>query len=189
MWKAIWTPRMLICVFIGFSSGLPLWYLWQLIPYWLRTEGMGLAAIGSLQVLLFPYNWKVVIAPLLDRYNLFRLGRRRGWMLASQLALVALMASMGFFSPERSLWGIAALYLVVASASSIQDGAIDAFRREILPDNELGLGSAIHINTYRIAGLVSFSLGVWLSKYRAWPMVHIVIALFMPLIKLLNDLS
>ena len=74
--EAIWNPRMLICVFIGFSSGLPLWFLWQLIPYWLRTEGMGLAAIGSLQVLLFPYNWKVVVAPFLDRYNMLGLGRR-----------------------------------------------------------------------------------------------------------------
>ena len=179
LWKAVWNPRMLICVFIGFSSGLPLWFLWQLIPYWLRTEGMGLAAIGSLQVLLFPYNWKVVVAPFLDRYNMLGLGRRRGWMLASQIALLVLIAAMGFFNPERSMWGVAALYLAVAFMSSVQDGAIDAFRREILPDNELGLGSAIHINTYRVAGLVSFSLGVYLSKFFDWPTVHVVIALFM----------
>ena len=100
-------------------------------------------------------------------------------MFASQIALAAMIALMGLFSPERSLWSIAYLSLAVACAGAIQDIAIDAFRREILPDNELGMGNAIHVNAYRVAGLVSFSLAVYLSKFVDWGMVHIFVAVWM----------
>ena len=179
LWKAVWNPRMLICVFIGFASGLPFWYLVQLIPYWLRTHGVSLTSIGMFSLLLLPYNWKFVVAPLLDRYVVPGFGRRRGWMFASQIALIVMIALMGAFNPEQSLRSIAYLSLAVACAGAIQDIAIDAFRREILPDNELGLGTAIHANAYRVAGLVSFSLAIYLSKFMDWRMVHFFVALWM----------
>jgi PAT family beta-lactamase induction signal transducer AmpG len=179
LWRAIWNPRMLICVFIGFSSGLPLWYLWQLIPYWLRTNDLSLTSIGMFSLLMLPYNWKFVVAPLLDRYVVPGFGRRRGWMFVSQVALMVMIAAMGYFNPEQSIWGIAYLSFAVACAGAIQDIAIDAYRRELLPDNELGMGNAIHVNAYRVAGLVSFSLAVYLSKFADWRMVHLFVALWM----------
>ncbi len=179
LWKVVWNPRMLICVFIGFSSGLPLYYLIQLIPYWLRTHDVSLVNIGSFSLLLVPYNWKFIAAPFLDRYVVPGFGRRRGWMFTSQVALLLLIASMGWFQPERSLLNIGYLALAVAFAGAIQDIAIDAFRREILPDRELGLGNAIHVNAYRVSGLASFSLAVYLSKFIEWQQVHLVVAAFM----------
>ena len=179
LWKAVWNPRMLICVFIGFSSGLPLYYLIQLIPYWLRKNDVSLTSIGLFSLLLIPYNWKFVLAPLLDRYAVPGFGRRRGWMFTSQLLLLVLIASMGWFQPERNLWNIGYLALAVAFVGAIQDIAIDAYRRELLPDNELGLGNAIHVNAYRVAGLVSFSLAVYLSKFVDWSQVHLFVAAFM----------
>ena len=179
LWQAVWNPRMLICAFIGFSSGLPLWYLWQLIPYWLRTEGLSLTSIGMFSLIMLPYNWKFIVAPLLDRYVVPGFGRRRWWMFASQIALTVMIGLMGYFNPVQSIWSIAYLAIAVACASSIQDIAIDAYRREILPDNELGMGNAIAANAYRVAGLVSFSLAVYLSKFADWRMVHIFVALWM----------
>ena len=179
LWKAVWNPRMLICVFIGFSSGLPLWYLIQLIPYWLRTNDLSLTSIGMFSLLLLPYNWKFLIAPLLDRYVVPGFGRRRGWMFASQIALMVMIGLMGFFYPEQSIVGIAYLCLAVACAGAIQDIAIDAYRRELLPDNELGMGNAIHVNAYRVAGLVSFSLAIYLSQFTDWRMVHMFVAIWM----------
>src|SRR5882672_9236411 len=88
-WRsALFTRRMLICVFTGFSSGLPLYILISLLPAWLRSEHVDLRAIGLFALIQFPFNWKFVWSPLLDRYALPGLGRRRGWMLCSQLALL-----------------------------------------------------------------------------------------------------
>lgn len=180
LWKAVWNPRMLICVFIGFSSGLPLWYLIQLIPYWLRSNSdLSLMRIGMFGLLLLPYNLKFFVAPLLDRYGVLGFGRRRGWMFASQITLMVMIGLMGFFNPVQSIWSIAYLSLAVAFAGAIQDIAIDAYRRELLPDNELGMGNAIHVNAYRVAGLVSFSLALFLSTFTDWRMVHIFVALWM----------
>ena len=86
--EAILNRRMLICVFTGFSSGLPLYVLIQLIPAWLRVEGVGLAEIGFFALVGFPYTWKFLWSPVMDRYTLPLLGRRRGWILVTQLALL-----------------------------------------------------------------------------------------------------
>jgi PAT family beta-lactamase induction signal transducer AmpG len=179
LWKAVWNPRMLICVFIGFSSGLPYYFLIQLIPYWLSVSDLSLKSIGWFSLLQLPYNWKFIIAPLLDRYWVPGFGRRRGWMFTAQIALLVLIGSTGFFNPVQSLWSIAYLALGVACAGAIQDIAIDAYRRELLPDNELGMGNAIHVNAFRVAGLVSFSLALYVSTFADWPTVHLFVALWM----------
>jgi len=179
LFKAVWNPRMLICVFIGFSSGAPFWYVYSLIPYWLRTNDVSLISIGSLAILQLPFSWKFLVAPLLDRYAVSSFGRRRTWMLASQTTLTLLIAGMGFFNPKQEIWGIAYLYFFVVCGAALQDIAIDAYRRELLPDNELGLGSAFHVNAYRYSSLAVFSLPVILSAYIDWRLVHIVAALCM----------
>jgi MFS transporter, PAT family, beta-lactamase induction signal transducer AmpG len=177
--QQLFTRRMLICVFTGFSSGLPLYLLLNLVPAWLKTEHVDLKAIGLMSLVQFPYTWKFIWSPLIDRYPILNLGRRRGWMLISQLALIIAIASLGFFSPQTSLWTIAYLAFGVAFFSASQDIVLDAYRREILSDHELGLGNSVHVNAYRIAGLVPGSLSLILADHLPWHWVFPITALFM----------
>ncbi|HQN64766.1 MAG TPA: AmpG family muropeptide MFS transporter [Methylophilus sp.] len=171
---------MLICVFLGFSSGLPLYLLLQLLPAWLRSEGLNLKTIAAFAFIQLPYTWKFLWAPLMDRYNLIApLGRRRSWMLATQLALFSAIFAYGFFQPKLDITTIAVISTLVALFSASQDIVIDAFRREILSDHELGLGNSVHVNAYRIAGLVPGSLALILADHLAWSWVFWIVAAFM----------
>lgn len=177
--EAILNRRMLICVFTGFTSGLPLYVLIQLVPAWLRVEGVGLAEIGLFALVGFPYTWKFFWSPIMDRYALPLLGRRRGWMLVTQVALLISIAAMGFVRPELSIWTVAYLAGAVAFFSASQDIVLDAYRRELLPDIELGIGNAIHVQAYRLAGLVPGALALILADFLPWHIVFAVVALFM----------
>jgi PAT family beta-lactamase induction signal transducer AmpG len=195
---------MLICVVTGFSSGLPLFLLLNLIPAWLRSEGVDLKVIGLLTLLQLPYTWKFLWSPLVDRYRL-PLGRRRGWMLLSQIGLIVAIALFGAMSPQgliaptiamRDGWWflptvdwaaalaflahpIALIALATALCSATQDIVLDAYRREILTDAELGLGNGIHITAYRVAGLVPGSLSLILADLLPWSQVFMFTAAFM----------
>jgi PAT family beta-lactamase induction signal transducer AmpG len=177
--EAILNRRTLICVFTGFTSGLPLYIMIQLVPAWLRSEGVGLAEIGFFSLIGFPYTWKFVWSPIMDRYTLPFLGRRRGWMLVTQLSLAVSIAAMGYLQPEFSIWTIAYLAAAVAFFSASQDVVLDAYRRELLPDVELGLGNAVHVQAYRFAGLVPGSLALILSDHLPWHSVFVIVAGFM----------
>lgn len=177
--RDILSRTMLICVFTGFASGLPLYTLINLVPAWLRSEGVDLKAIGLFALIGLPYTWKFLWSPAMDRYVPPFLGRRRGWMLISQLGLMATVAAFGSFTPQQNLWSIAGLALAVAFFSASQDIVLDAFRREILSDRELGLGNTLHINAYRLAGLVPGSLSLILADHLPWPTVFFLTALFM----------
>lgn len=177
--EAILNRRMLICAFTGFTSGLPLYVLIQLIPAWLRVEGIGLAEIGFFALVGFPYTWKFLWSPVIDRFTLPLLGHRRGWMFVTQLALLVSIGAMGFIKPDLSIWTVAYLASAVAFFSASQDIVLDAYRRELLPDLELGLGNAIHVQTYRLSGLVPGSLALILADHLPWHTVFVVVALFM----------
>ena len=181
--EAIFNRRMLICIFTGFASGMPLYLLISLVPAWLRTEGVGLKEIGFFALVGLPYTWKFLWSPLLDRYQLslfsFRPGLRRSWMLGTQLALLAAIAVLGFFDPSSQLWPIAWLCLLIAFLSATQDIVLDAYRRQLLSDEELGMGSSIHVNAYRIAGLVPGSLSLILADILPWQTVFIATSAFM----------
>ena len=181
--EALFNRRMLICIFTGFASGMPLYLLISLVPAWLRTEGVGLKEIGFFALVGLPYTWKFLWSPLLDRYQLtlfsFRPGLRRSWMLGSQLALLAAIAGLGFFDPSSQLWPIAWLCLLIAFLSATQDIVLDAYRRQLLSDEELGMGSSIHVNAYRIAGLVPGSLSLILADILPWQTVFIATSAFM----------
>ncbi len=170
---------MLICVFTGFTSGLPLYILIQLVPAWLRTEGVGLAEIGFFTLIGLPYAWKFMWAPVMDRYTLPLLGRRRGWMFVTQIALMISIGAIGFLNPAFSIWAVAYLAATIAFFSASQDIVLDAYRRELLADSELGLGNAIHVQAYRLAGLVPGSLALILADHMPWNAVFIVVAAFM----------
>lgn len=176
--RLLLTRRMLICVFTGFSSGLPLYLLLNLLPAWLRNEGVDLKIIGFFALIQFPYTWKFLWAPLLDRYRL-PLGRRRGWMLLSQIGLLLSIGLLGGFSPSTNLTPVIWLSVALAFLSATQDVALDAFRREILSDAELGLGNSVHVNAYRIAGLVPGSLSLILADLIPWAQVFWITAAFM----------
>jgi MFS transporter, PAT family, beta-lactamase induction signal transducer AmpG len=178
-WRALFTRRMLICVFTGFSSGLPLYTLLSLVPAWLRSEQIDLKAIGLFALIQLPYTWKFLWSPLVDRYALPAFGRRRGWMAVTQLALLLSITGLGALEPRQELWTIAALACVVAFFSATQDIALDAYRREILYEAELGLGNSVHVNAYRIAGLVPGSLALVLADHLPWNSVYLITALFM----------
>jgi PAT family beta-lactamase induction signal transducer AmpG len=169
---------MLICVFTGFSSGLPLYILISLVPAWLRTEGVDLKAIGLFALIQLPFTWKFLWSPLFDRYTP-PLGRRRGWLLMTQLALVLTLPLFGLFQPALDLGTIATLSVLVAFFSASQDVVLDAYRRELLPDLELGLGNAIHVNAYKIAGLIPGSVSLILADRMPWDSVFQITALFM----------
>ena len=190
--QALLTRRMLICVITGFASGLPLYLLLNLVPAWLRTEGINLKTIGLFALIQFPYTWKFLWAPLLDRFSPLPLGRRRSWMLVTQLGLLAAIALLGQFSPQGltapvDVASTLALLLhpvtlavsAVALLSATQDIALDAFRREVLSDEELGLGNSVHVNAYRIAGLIPGSLSLILADQMSWGWVFAITALFM----------
>ncbi len=170
--------RMLICIFTGFTSGLPLYILISLLPAWLRSEGVDLKSIGLFALIGLPFTWKFLWAPLFDRYAP-PLGRRRGWLLITQVALLLSIPVFGSLNPQLNLWTIAYLATVVAFFSASQDIVLDAYRRELLPDVELGLGNAVHVTAYKIAGLVPGSLSLILADYLPWNTVFLVTALFM----------
>ncbi len=176
--RLLLTRQMLVCVFTGFSSGLPLYLLLNLLPAWLRSEGVDLKTIGFFALIQFPYTWKFLWSPLLDRYRL-PLGRRRGWMLLSQIGLLLAIGWLGGFSPAGDLRPVIWLAVLLAFLSATQDVALDAFRREILSERELGLGNSVHVNAYRIAGLVPGSLSLILADLLPWGQVFWITAGFM----------
>jgi PAT family beta-lactamase induction signal transducer AmpG len=177
--EALLNRRMLICIFTGFSSGMPLYLLLNLLPAWLRSEGVDLKTIGLFALIQLPYTWKFLWAPFLDRYAPPWLGRRRGWMAVTQVLLLGVIAALGTFTPAADMRVIIALTLLLALASATQDIALDAYRRELLPDRELGLGNSVHVNAYRIAGLVPGSLSLILADRMPWGEVFAITALFM----------
>jgi len=176
--RLLLTRRMLICVLTGFSSGMPLYLLLNLLPAWLRSESVDLKTIGLFALIQFPYTWKFLWAPLLDRYRL-PLGRRRGWMLLSQIGLLLSIGLLGGLSPAANLTSVVWLSVALAFLSATQDIALDAFRREILRDQELGLGNSVHVNAYRVAGLVPGSLSLILADLLPWAQVFWITATFM----------
>ena len=172
---------MAICVLIGFASGLPLYLLLNLVPAWLRSSGVNLKTIGLFALIQFPYTWKFIWAPLLDRYglNFLKLGRRRGWMLVTQLGLVGAIGALGGFDPHTEISTIMLIAALVAVFSATQDIALDAFRRELLSDEELGLGNSVFVNAYRVAGLVPGSVSLILADHLPWDQVFWITAAFM----------
>ena len=177
--SVLMTRKMLICIFTGFSSGLPLYLLLNLLPAWLRSEGVDLKTIGFFALIQFPYTWKFLWSPFLDRYALPLLGRRRSWSLLMQIGLLLTIGLLGGLSPSVDIKPVLWLAALLALFSATQDIALDAYRRELLSEVELGLGNAVHVNAYRVAGLVPGSLSLILADILPWSQVFWITAAFM----------
>lgn len=170
---------MVICIFLGFTSGMPLYVLFQLVPAWLHSHEVDLATIGLFALVSLPYTWKFAWSPLMDRYKPPFLGRRRGWALSTQIGLLFSIAALGRFDPSVSLQAIVVTVFVISLFSASQDIVIDAYRRELLADDELGTGTSFFVNAYRLSSLVPGSLALILSDHLPWSVVYWVTAGFM----------
>ncbi len=179
MWRSLFNTRMLAVLFLGFSSGLPLFIMLYLMQAWLATSGVNVKALGLFALVGFPYTFKFLWAPFMDRFSLGPLGRRRGWMALTQLALFGVIGAMGALDPRTQLSLIVLAAGAMTFLSASQDIVIDAYRREILTDNEQGLGAAVSVNAYKAAGLVPGSLGLVLSAHMPWTTVFWIVAAFM----------
>jgi len=155
--------KILVLLLLGFSSGLPLALTGGTLQAWLTVKGADLATIGLFALVGQPYTYKFLWAPLMDRYQIPLLGRRRGWLVVTQLALLGTIAWMGTLSPQDSPWMLAALALSVAFLSASQDIVFDAYRTDILGAKERGAGAAVSVFGYRIAMLVSGGLALILA--------------------------
>ncbi|WP_295997678.1 AmpG family muropeptide MFS transporter [Rugamonas sp.] len=178
-WRTYANGRMAAILFLGFSSGLPLYTLIYLMQAWLAKAGLDVKALGLFALVTFPYTFKFLWAPLMDRYSVGTLGRRRGWMALTQLGLFLTMGGMGMLDPKSQLGLVALFVAAVAFLSASQDVVIDAYRREILSDPEQGLGAAVIVNAYKAAGLVPSAIGLVLADHLPWQTVFWIVAAFM----------
>ncbi|MGH8579557.1 MAG: MFS transporter, partial [Gammaproteobacteria bacterium] len=168
-------------LFLGFSSGLPLALTAGTLQAWLTVAGVDIKTIGVFALTGLPYTVKFLWAPLMDRYTLPLLGRRRGWMLLTQLGLLASIAAMASLSPADNAALLGALAVLVAFLSASQDIAFDAYRADILQPAERGFGAAVSVTGYRMAMLASGALALVLSDQIGWQSTYVVLAMPMTL--------
>lgn len=161
--------------FLGFSSGLPLALTGGTLQAWLTVSGVDLVTIAWLSLAGLPYTLKFLWSPVMDRYAP-PLGRRRGWMLITQVLLMAAAALLPWLSPSEHPLPLAALALTIAFISASQDIAFDAYRSDVLQAEERGLGAALSVAGYRIGMLVSGALALILAEYHGWFMTYSLIA-------------
>jgi PAT family beta-lactamase induction signal transducer AmpG len=177
---AIFSGRMLVALLMGFASGLPLLLTGSVLQAWLKDGGIDLKAIGLFALVGLPYTLKFLWSPLFDRYTLPVFGRRRGWLLVIQVALAASLFSLSFARPTPDhLLVISLSALLVTFFSATQDIVIDAYRRETLRESELGLGSALYVNGYRIGMLVAGGGGLILADVTSFETMYKLMAGFM----------
>ena len=167
---------MLVAFVMGFACGLPLLLTMSVLQAWMTDAGVDLAVIGMMALVGLPYTLKFLWAPFLDRFTLPFLGRRRGWMLVAQIALTASIACLGQSDPIQNPWLLAFAAFLVTFFSASQDIVVDAYRREDLSDEELGLGSSLYINGYRVGMLLASGGGLIMADHMDFSMVYLILA-------------
>ena len=167
---------MLVTLLMGFACGLPLLLTITVLQAWMKEEGVDLTVIGLMALVGLPYTLKFLWAPFLDRFTLPFLGRRRGWLLIAQVALLLSIAGLGFAQPRENPWMLAFVAFLVTFFSASQDIVVDAYRREDLSDEELGLGSALYVNGYRVGMLLASGGGLILADHMPFSMVYLIMA-------------
>jgi MFS transporter, PAT family, beta-lactamase induction signal transducer AmpG len=167
---------MLVVLLHGFAAGIPFALVTETLQAWLTAAQVSIATIGFFSYVQFPYVWKVLWAPLLDRYAPPLFGRRRGWIFVFQVILVLCICLLGLSNPAESLSATAALAVLVAFFSASQDIVIDAYRTDVVNDEERGPASSLYILGYRVAGLVSGGLAFILADLMPWSVVYLIMA-------------
>jgi PAT family beta-lactamase induction signal transducer AmpG len=164
---------------LGFTSGLPLLLTNSTLQAWMKDSKVDLSLIGASALLGLPYNLKFLWSPMLDAFPVFGLGRRRGWILLTQFIVAVALVAMAYQNPSTGLGVLGMLAVFTAFASASQDIAIDAYRTELLPKEDQGLGSALSINAYRVGMLVAGAFALWLADRFPWRVVYLFMAAFM----------
>ncbi|MCR3693716.1 MULTISPECIES: muropeptide MFS transporter AmpG [Citrobacter] len=177
-------PRSAILLILGFASGLPLALTSGTLQAWMTVENIDLKTIGFFSLVGQAYVFKFLWSPLMDRYTPPFLGRRRGWLLATQVLLLISIAAMGFLEPGTQLRWMAALAVVIAFCSASQDIVFDAWKTDVLPAEDRGTGAAISVLGYRLGMLVSGGLALWMAdRWLGWQgMYWLMAALLIPCI-------
>ena len=172
--------RFFAVLFLGFASGLPLALTGQAMQAWLTIEGVDIATIGFLGLVGVPYTFKFLWAPLMDRFEPPFLGRRRGWLVLTQLLLAAVLWWMAGASPKEAPLAFAGVAVLVAFLSASQDVVIDAYRTDVLAPNERGLGGSLAVFGYRLAMILSGGIAlIWADQWQSWGRVYEVMAWIM----------
>ena len=176
---AAFSGRMLVALLMGFSSGLPLLLTGSVLQAWLKDGGVDLARIGLFALAGLPYTLKFLWSPLFDRFAL-PLGRRRGWLMVLQLAVAGALLLLSMTQPTaEQLWPVMLAGLLLSFFAASQDIVIDAYRRESLAESELGLGSALYVNGYRIGMLLAGGGGLILADWLSFETMYRLMAVFM----------
>ncbi|MGM3174985.1 muropeptide MFS transporter AmpG [Dickeya lacustris] len=174
------TPNNLILLILGFSSGLPLALTSGTLQAWMTVENVDLKTIGFFSLVGQAYVFKFIWSPFMDRYTPPFMGRRRGWLLITQLLLVVTIAVTGTLDPSRHLWWLAILAVLIAFCSASQDIVFDAYKTDLLPPQERGSGAAVSVLGYRLAMLASGGLALWIAdRFLGWHATYWLMALFM----------
>lgn len=179
LFRVFGQPKMAALLFLGFSSGLPLFLTSRTLQAWMTQAEVDLTTVGMVSLLGLPYSLKFLWAPVMDRYVPPFLGRRRGWLVITQLALLLAIAAMSLHDPRRGLQLLAANALLIAFFSASQDIAVDAYRVDVLDEREMGAGASLHVLGYRIALILTGGLALVLADYMPWPTVYLLMALLM----------
>ncbi len=172
-------PKMAILLLFGFSSGLPFYLTSKTLQAWMTTAHVDLATIGFFSLVTLPYSLKFVWAPVMDRYIPPFLGRRRGWVLITQLLLMVSIAAMALHDPARGLQMLAINAIAITFFSASQDISLDAYRTDVLQDREMGAGAAVFVLGYRIAMISTGALAFFLADRIQWPAVYVVLSLLL----------
>lgn len=168
--------RLTFVFLLGISSGLPFFLTQKTLQAWLTSAHVDLGTIGLLALVTLPYSVKFLWAPLLDRFAIPFLGRRRGWILLTQGALAGAIALMAMSDPVHALTVLAACAVLVAFLSASQDIVFDAWRVDVLPAEQRGPGAALGVLGYRVALLGTGSLALVLADHMPWKLVYLSLA-------------
>lgn len=174
--QTIANPRILTVLFLGFSSGLPLALTGSTLQAWFTQAGVSLMTIGILSLVGIPYVWKFVWSPLIDRFTIPFLGRRRGWIALTQISLCITLFIMANLQPTVTPKLIGVLAILIAFFSATQDIAIDAYRVDVLRPEERGLGAASTIFAFRMGMLVSGGLALIFADHFGWRITYELMA-------------
>ncbi|MBD2089425.1 MFS transporter [Microcoleus sp. FACHB-1515] len=168
--------KMVALLLLGFASGLPLFLTSRTLQAWMTVEGVDLAQVGAISLVALPYSLKFLWSPFLDRFVPPFLGRRRGWLVITQIALALAIAAMAVQRPAQALQLFAINAVAIAFLSATQDIAFDAYRTDVLQPRELGAGAAVAVLGYRVALLVTGSLALILADRLPWPTIYLGMA-------------
>ncbi len=177
--KVMLSWKMAVMFFFGFSSGFPFYIIKDVLKLWMTDAGVDITTIGLFALVGMPYTVKFIWSPLMDGIVPPFLGRRRGWILMAQIGLMITIVALGQCDPKASLWWIAAFALCLNFFGASQDIALDAFRREYLTSQELGFGTGVWMNAWRLGTFVSVGLSVLSDFNFTWKAIFFMLTAVM----------